>query len=155
VAFTYIVSSTEQVASSGDDAWRSVLDAHERLVEDRVSAYGGTVVKGMGDGHLLRFSGPARALHCLLELCEEAALTGLQLRAGVHTGECELRADDVAGIAVHVAARVSALAGPGQVLTTTTVRDLVAGSSLRFTSGGWHVLKGLGDPRELLAVHLP
>jgi class 3 adenylate cyclase len=151
VAFTDIVSSTEQLVGVGDAAWRSVLDAHDEMVRHRVGGYAGSVVKSTGDGFLLRFDGPARALQCLLDIEEEAANLGVRVRAGVHTGECELRGEDISGVAVHVAARVSAAATAGEVWTTPTVRDLVAGSTLAFDSRGTYELKGLGE-RELLSA---
>lgn len=151
VAFTDIVSSTEHLRGSGDNRWRSLLDGHDAVVRERVAGYGGTVVKNTGDGFLLRFDGPARAVHCLLDVADEMANLGLEVRSGVHTGECEVRGADLAGIAVHTAARVMSHAAPNEVCTTTTVRDLVAGSSLTFTPRGTVELKGLGE-RELLAA---
>ena len=139
VLFTDIVRSTERAAELGDRRWRELLAQHDRLVERELARYRGRLVKSIGDGVLATFDGPARAI-------------GLELRAGVHTGECEVTANDLAGIAVHLTARVEAAARPGEVLTTSTVKDLVVGSGLEFEDRGPHVLKGVPGEWPLYAV---
>ena len=146
VLFTDIVGSTERAAELGDRDWRELLGQHERLVAREVTRYRGRLVKSIGDGALATFDSPARAARSALAIREGARAIGLELRAGVHTGECELIANDVAGIAVHLTARVQAAARPGEVLTSGTVKDLVVGSGLEFETGGPHMLKAV--PRE-------
>ena len=143
VLFTDIVGSTEVAARMGDTAWRQVLERHDALISERVEAYGGRVVKNIGDGALASFDGPARAVRCGEELCSAAPDFGIQIRAGVHTGECEAIGDDLGGLAVHIGARVGALAGPGEVLVSGTVKDLVVGSGMQFADHGEHELKGV------------
>jgi class 3 adenylate cyclase len=146
VLFTDIVASTEQLAAMGDESWRHVLDAHDDAVEHAVAVHRGHVVKKTGDGILATFDGPARAVRCAEAIRDAVAEHGLVVRSGLHTGEIELRAGDVAGIAVHIASRVAALAGPGEVLATRTVVDLTAGSSITFEPRGNRQLKGVpGD----------
>jgi class 3 adenylate cyclase/pimeloyl-ACP methyl ester carboxylesterase len=152
VLFTDIVDSTATASGLGDRRWREVLDAHDRLAAREVERHGGRVVKATGDGLLATFDGPARAVRCARLLCHELSSQGVAIRAGVHTGEIELRGDDVGGIAVHIGARVEAAAGPGEVLVTRTVKDLVAGSGIVFADRGSHALKGVPEEWQLFAV---
>jgi class 3 adenylate cyclase/pimeloyl-ACP methyl ester carboxylesterase len=143
VLFTDIVGSTEMAARLGDTAWRQVLERHDTLISQCVASYGGRVVKNIGDGALASFDGPARAVRCGAELCTTAPELGVQLRAGVHTGECEAIGDDLGGLAVHIGARVGSLAEAGEVLVSGTVKDLVVGSGMHFADHGEHELKGV------------
>ena len=152
VLFTDIVDSTARAAALGDSAWRQVLDRHDTISGRTVSDCGGRLVKGTGDGVLATFDAPARGLRCADSLRSSLSDAGIAIRAGVHTGEVELRGDDVSGIGVHIAARVAALAGSGELLASRTVKDLVAGSDFAFTSRGVHSLKGVPEEWELLAV---
>ena len=152
VLFTDIVASTERAAEFGDRHWRELLGQHERRVERELARHHGRLVKSIGDGVLATFDGPARAVRSALAIREGARAIGLELRAGVHTGECEVMANDVAGIAVHLTARVQAAARPGEVLTSGTVKDLVVGSGLEFEDRGPHVLKGVPGEWPLYAV---
>jgi class 3 adenylate cyclase len=152
VLFTDIVGSTERAVELGDRRWREVLDRHDTAVRLALERFRGVEVKSTGDGFLAAFEGPARAIRCARAIAEDARALGLEVRAGLHTGECELRGDDLAGIAVHTGARVAALAGPGEVLVTSTVRDLVAGSGIEFTDRGHHSLKGVPGEWQVLAV---
>ena len=152
VLFTDIVGSTDRAAQLGDRRWRELLGQHERLVERQLARFRGRLVKSTGDGVLATFDGPARAVRCALAIRDSAGSIGLELRAGLHTGECELMADDVAGLAVHLAARVEAAAAPGEVLTSGTVKDLVVGSGLEFEDRGPQVLKGIPGQWPLYAV---
>ena len=152
VLFTDIVDSTSRAAVVGDCAWRNLLDRHDRISRSAVSECGGRLVKGTGDGVLATFHAPAHGLRCAKTLRVALSHAGIAIRAGVHTGEVELRGEDVAGIGVHIAARVAALAGPGELLASRTVKDLVAGSGYTFTSRGVHCLKGVPERWELLAV---
>lgn len=153
VAFTDIVGSTKLAADLGDRRWRGLLEAHEAVSQRVVDGARGQVVKFTGDGVMATFDGPARAVQCMRSIGEELEPLGLPLRAGVHTGEVELIGDDVGGIAVHVAARIAALAGAGEVLTSSTVRDLVAGSGLVFEDRGEQTLKGVPEPWRVFAAH--
>jgi len=155
VLFTDIVSSTERVGELGDRRWRELLNVHDELTGRLVEEFGGRLVKRTGDGILATFDGPGRAIHAAAALRDELAGIGVQLRAGLHTGEVELREDDVGGIAVHVAARVMAAANPGEILVSRTVRDLVAGSDVTLEDRGMYLLKGLGGDWQLLAVARP
>jgi len=143
VLFTDIVASTEQLAARGDAAWRRVLDDHDQAVNRIVSEYRGRVVKPTGDGILATFDGPARAVRCAKALLDAANSQGITLRAGLHTGEIELRPSDLAGIAVHIASRITDLADPDEILVSRTVVDLTAGSDLQFEPRGEHQLKGV------------
>jgi class 3 adenylate cyclase len=143
VLFTDIVASTEQLAASGDDAWGRALDEHDRTMDRLVARYRGRLVKSTGDGILATFDGPARAVRCAAELLDAAAAQGITLRAGLHTGEIEIRPTDVIGIAVHTANRISSLAEPSEILVSRTVVDLTAGSGLQFEPRGEHQLKGV------------
>ncbi|HEX8977715.1 MAG TPA: adenylate/guanylate cyclase domain-containing protein [Solirubrobacteraceae bacterium] len=152
VMFTDIVDSTRQLATVGDARWRAQLSEHNQVVRDALRRWRGHEVKTSGDGFLATFDGPARAVSCAAEIVERTRPLGLTVRAGLHTGEAELREDDVTGIAVHIAARVMAEAGPGEVLASSTVKDLVIGSGLNFSDRGPHSLRGIEDPWRLFAV---
>ncbi|HEY2260665.1 MAG TPA: alpha/beta fold hydrolase [Solirubrobacteraceae bacterium] len=152
VLFTDIVGSTERLSKVGDARWQAELEKHNRLVRSELSRWRGQEVKTFGDGFLATFDGPARAVSCAAEIVEGVESLGLRLRVGLHTGECELREDDVAGIAVHIAARVMDAADPGEVLASSTVKDLVIGSGLRFVDRGAHALKGVEEPWHLYAL---
>jgi class 3 adenylate cyclase/pimeloyl-ACP methyl ester carboxylesterase len=152
VLFTDIVSSTERAAALGDDAWTRTLDRHDVLVAREVERHRGREINTTGDGMLATFDGPARAVRCAQAICGAVRSLGIEVRAGLHTGEVELRGADIGGIAVHIGQRVSELAGPGQVLVSSTVKDLVAGSGITFTDRGFHVLKGVPDEWRVFAV---
>ena len=154
VMFTDIVESTKRAASLGDRDWRRLLDRHNDVVRQEIERFRGRTVKSLGDGFLATFDGPARAVRCAAALAERLRPLGLQVRSGLHTGEIELTADDVAGIAVHLAARVAEKADAGEVLVSNTVRDLVAGSGLRFGDRGSHVLRGFPEPLRLFVAEL-
>ncbi len=143
VMFTDIVASTELAARLGDAEWTRILDQHDALVDRELDRHRGRKVNPTGDGVLATFDGPARAVRCALEICLEARHLGLDLRAGLHTGEVELRGQDIGGIAVHIGRRVSELAVAGEVLVSRTVKDLVTGSGLLFSDRGEHRLKGV------------
>ena len=152
VLFTDIVDSTRTAAELGDTRWREMLEQHHRTVRDALRRFGGREVKSIGDGFLATFDGPARAIRCAQTIVVASEASGVRVRAGLHTGECEVMGDDIGGIAVHIAARVSAQAGPGEVLVSRTVKDLVAGSGIEFTDRGSHTLKGVPDSWQLHAV---
>jgi class 3 adenylate cyclase len=152
VLFTDIAGSTERAAAVGDRRWRDLLEHHHTLVRDQLSAYGGREVKTMGDGFLATFDGPARAIRCACAIAERSSSEGVEIRAGVHTGECELIGEDVGGMAVHIGARVAAHASPGEVLVSSAVKDLVVGSGIEFVDHGSHELKGVPGEWRLLAV---
>jgi class 3 adenylate cyclase len=152
VLFTDIVDSTRTAAELGDQRWREVLEGHQRVVREALGRFDGREVKSTGDGFLATFDGPARAIRCARAVLDSSDPLGIRIRAGLHTGECEVMGDDIGGIAVHIAARVSAQAGPGEVLVSRTVKDLVAGSGIEFTDRGVHTLKGVPDTWQLHAV---
>jgi len=153
ILFTDIVRSTDRAAELGDNAWRELLEAHNALVRAELTRYRGVEVNTAGDGFLATFDGPARAIQCGREIGRQVRQLGLEVRAGVHTGEVERLGDDLAGIAIHIGARVAAMAGPGEVLVSGTVRDLVAGSGLEFTDRGSHQLRGVpGEWRVFSAI---
>jgi class 3 adenylate cyclase/pimeloyl-ACP methyl ester carboxylesterase len=152
VMFTDIVGSTELAAERGDRDWRELLESHDRLTRELVGAYGGVAVKSTGDGFLATFDGPARAVRCASELGNRVGALGIQLRAGLHTGEVEVIGADVGGMAVHIGARIGALGGPGEVLASSTVRDLVVGSGIEFADRGSHSLKGVPGEWKLFSV---
>jgi class 3 adenylate cyclase len=145
VLFSDIVGSTDRASTIGDDAWRHLLDRHDEIVRRELARFRGAQVKHTGDGVLARFDGPARAVACGLAIAEALRPLDITVRTGVHTGEIELRGDDIGGIGVHVGARIMALAQPDEVLVSRTVRDLTAGSGLSFDDRGEHVLKGIPD----------
>ena len=152
VLFIDVVGSTEYVSAHGDSRWRVVLDRFERTVEDALLLRGARLVDTAGDGILATFDGPARGIRCALHIRDEVRRTGLEVRAGLHAGEIVRRADGVAGVAVHIGARVCALAAAGEVLVTRTVRDLVAGSGIVFEERGEHELKGVPERWALYAA---
>jgi class 3 adenylate cyclase len=152
VLFTDIVGSTEHASRLGDGRWRTLLDEHHNIVRSELERWRGHEVKTTGDGFLATFDGPARAVHCAAEIIDAVESLGLKIRTGLHTGECELVGDDVAGIAVHIGARVAEQAQPGEVLASSTVKDLVVGSGLRFSDRGAHRLKGVPDEWRLYAL---
>jgi class 3 adenylate cyclase len=152
VLFTDIVDSTRRVAEVGDRRWRELLDAHDRAAAAEIERHRGILVDTAGDGVFARFDGPARGIRCARAIIDAADRLDLRVRAGLHVGECELRDTGVAGIAVHIGARISALAGPGEVCVSSTVRDLVAGSGIAFDDRGRHALKGVPGDWQVLAV---
>ena len=152
VMFTDIVSSTEQAARLGDKKWTDVLNLHDALVGRELDRHRGRKVNPTGDGMLATFDGPARAVRCAQSIIEAVRPLGLEVRAGLHTGEVELLGEDIGGIAVHIGQRVSALAGPGEVTVSSTVVDLVSGSGLEFDDRGEHELKGVPRPWRVYAV---
>jgi class 3 adenylate cyclase len=152
VLFTDMVDSTRLAAEAGDRRWRELLDAHDEISAREVERFRGRRVKTTGDGMLAVFDGPARGVRCAEAVVDGLAELGLEIRAGLHVGECELRGDDVGGLAVHIGARVAGLAKPSEILVSRTVRDLVAGSGLRFDERGEHELKGVPDRWSLYAV---
>jgi len=146
VLFTDIVGSTEHASRIGDRAWRDVLERHDAAVRRELGRFRGREVHTTGDGFFATFDGPARGVRCALAIRDAVRPLGLEIRSGLHTGECELRGDDVSGIAVHIGARVAAAANPGEILVSGTLKDLVTGSGLRFVERGLHRLKGIeGD----------
>ncbi len=152
VMFTDIVDSTTRAASSGDQAWTELLDSHDNMVRRQLARYGGLEIKTTGDGFLATFDGPARAIQAALAIRAGATRMGLNIRSGLHTGEIERRGADIGGIAVHLGQRVSATATSGEVLVSSTVKDLVAGSNIEFIDRGEHVLKGVPGSWRLFAV---
>jgi len=152
VLFTDIVGSTDRAAALGDRRWRDLLDSYYGLLRREIARFRGREVKTMGDGFLATFDGPARAIRCACAVRDGVRPLGIEVRAGLHTGECELMDDDVGGIAVHIGARVAASAAPGEVLVSSTVKDLVAGSGLRFADRGTHDLRGVPGEWRLFAV---
>jgi class 3 adenylate cyclase len=152
VMFTDIVGSTERTSAFGDRAWREHLADHDRLVRASLARYRGREIKTLGDGFLATFDGPARAVRCALAITSAVRDLGIEVRIGLHTGEIELDGDDIRGIAVHIGARVAALAGDSEVLVSSTVKDLVAGSGLVFEDAGEHELKGVPDRWKLYRV---
>jgi class 3 adenylate cyclase len=153
VLFTDIVDSTGTAAELGDQRWREVLESHRRGVRDALGRFGGRELKTLGDGFLVSFDGPARGIRCAREIVDTSERLGIRVRAGLHTGECEVMGEDLGGIAVHIAARVSALAEPSEVLVSRTVKDLVAGSGIEFADRGRHELKGVPDTWDLHAAN--
>ncbi|HEX7060192.1 MAG TPA: adenylate/guanylate cyclase domain-containing protein [Solirubrobacterales bacterium] len=152
VLFTDIVDSTQLATELGDRRWRDLLEEHQKVVRKWLERFDGREVKTTGDGFLAIFDGPTRAVECARAIADDMPSLGIEVRAGLHTGEVELMGDDVGGIAVHVAARISALAGPGQVLASRTVRDLATGSGIGFDSLGQRTLKGMPDEWDIFAV---
>lgn len=152
VLFTDIVDSTQRAARIGDRQWRELLDAHDAIVRSQLGRFRGHEVKTVGDGFLATFDGPQRAIKCALAIRETVRPLGLEVRAGLHTGECEKRGNDVGGIAVHIGARVAGEAGPSEVLVSSTVKDLVVGSGIVFEDRGSKPLKGVPDEWRLFAV---
>jgi DNA-binding NarL/FixJ family response regulator len=155
VMFSDIVSSTERAAQIGDRRWRDVLDRHDELVRKQIGEHGGREIKTTGDGFLALFDAPARAIRCAVSVRDELRAVGIDVRIGLHSGEVELRGSDVGGIAVNIGARVAALGSAGDIVVSSTVRDLVAGSGIEFTDRGQHSLKGVPDTWRLFAVADP
>ncbi|HEV7850374.1 MAG TPA: adenylate/guanylate cyclase domain-containing protein [Mycobacterium sp.] len=153
VLFTDIVASTERAAATGDERWRAVLQRFGEITAEASSSFGGTVVKSTGDGHLFTFDGPTQAIRCAEALRDGAETLGIEIRSGIHTGECELMDADIGGIAVHIAARILGEADGGDVLVSRTVRDLVVGSGMGFEDRGVVELRGVPGSWELLAVN--
>ena len=152
VLFTDIVDSTRRAAEMGDRDWHALLDAHDAVVRAQLTRFRGREVNTSGDGFLAMFDGPQRAIRCAMAIRDAVQSLGIEVRAGLHTGECEVRGDDIGGIAVHIGARVSALAGPNEVLVSSTLRDLVIGSGLKFEERGAQQLKGVPGEWRLFAV---
>jgi len=152
VLFTDIVGSTERAVELGDRDWRDLLDSHHVLVRRELERWRGTELATAGDGFLATFDGPARAIRCACGVRDAVRGLGLEIRAGLHTGECVVRGDTIAGIAVHIGARVAALAAAGEVLVSSTVKDLVAGSGIEFDERGEHDLKGVPGRWQLYSV---
>jgi class 3 adenylate cyclase len=155
VLITDIVDSTRKAAEMGDRAWRRLLDEHFGVTRRQLDRFDGRQVKNVGDGVLATFDAPARAVRCAVAIRDGAAELGLDLRAGLHTGEIELQLDDIAGLAVHIGARISALAGPGEILVSSTVKDLVVGSGLEFEDRGSRELKGVPGEWRVFALASP
>jgi class 3 adenylate cyclase len=155
VLFTDIVDSTRRAAQIGDRDWHALLDAHDAVVRAQLARFRGREVNTSGDGFLAMFDGPQRAIRCAMSIRDAVRSLGIQVRAGLHTGECEVRGNDIGGIGVHIGARVSALAGPNDVLVSSTLRDLVIGSGLEFEDRGSYELKGVPGEWHLFAVASP
>jgi class 3 adenylate cyclase len=153
IVFTDIVGSTEKASALGDHRWRDLLADHNRVVRRNLNRFRGREVKTTGDGFLAVFDGPARAVRCACAIADDVKSLGIEVRTGLHTGECEVTdTDDYSGLAVHIGARVSALAGPSEVLVSSTVKDLVAGSGLQFVERGSHALKGVPGEWRIYAA---
>jgi class 3 adenylate cyclase len=152
VLFTDLVGSTDRAEALGDRRWRALLEQHHAAVRTQLARFRGREIDTAGDGFLAAFDGPARAITCAQAILGELRLLGLEARAGLHTGECEVSGDKLVGIAVHIGARIGALAGPSEVLVSSTVKDLVAGSGLTFDDAGEHELKGVPERRHLFRV---
>jgi class 3 adenylate cyclase len=152
VMFTDIVGSTERAAALGDRRWRDLVARHDELVRRELERHRGRPIKTLGDGFLATFDGPARGIRCARSIADAVRALGIEIRAGLHTGELELTGDDVAGMAVNIGARVAALAGPGEVLVSSTVKDLVVGSGIDFAARGEHQLKGVPGEWRLYAA---
>jgi class 3 adenylate cyclase len=152
ILFTDIVGSTERAASDGDQRWHSLLDTHDRVVRDQLRRFKGREIKTTGDGFLVSFDGPAKAIRCAEAIHAGMRPLGIDLRMGLHTGECEVRGDDLGGLAVHIAARIGALATAAEILVSSTVHDLVIGSGIEFIERGEHDLKGVPGTWKLFAV---
>ena len=152
VLFTDIVDSTRLAAEMGDRDWSDLLESHHKAVRMELEVFRGQEVKTTGDGFHATFDGPARAIHCANAIRESTRKLGLNIRAGIHTGECEVRGNSLEGVAVHMAARVSGIAAGGDILVSRTVKDLVAGSGIEFNDYGAYALKGIPDEHQLFEV---
>jgi class 3 adenylate cyclase len=152
VLFTDIVDSTATAATMGDAKWRGLIEEHDRIAKGLIGRFRGTYVRGTGDGLLATFDGPARGVRCAQALVEAVRPLGVEIRAGLHTGEIEYGGHDLAGVGVHIGARVGALAGTNEVWVSSTVKDLVVGSGLAFEDAGEHELKGVPDRWRLYRV---
>jgi class 3 adenylate cyclase len=146
------VGSTQRAEQLGDERWRQLLGEDNDLVRRQFAVFKGREVKSVGDGFLATFESPARAIQCARAIRDGVKQLGLDLRTGIHTGECEIMGTDIAGIAVHIASRVQTVAGPSEILVSSTVRELVTGSGMRFTDHGRHALKGIEGEWQLFAV---
>jgi class 3 adenylate cyclase len=155
VMFTDVVGSTDQVAGMGDRRWSELLATHDGLTRAELERFRGREIRATGDGFLATFDGPGRAVRCACAIRDAVRAIGIEVRVGLHTGEIELRGEDIGGIAVHIAQRVQAHAQPDEVLVSRTVADLVGGSGIRFADRGTQVLKGVPDQWQLLAVEDP
>jgi class 3 adenylate cyclase len=151
VLFTDLVDSTRRAVALGDRSWRELLERHDEITRAEISRFEGRVIKNTGDGFLATFDGPTRAVRCASTLAERIPELGIDVRSGLHTGECELLRDDIGGIAVHIGARIAGLAEAGEVLVSSTVKDLVNGSGIVFTDRGTHILKGVPGEWRLFA----
>ena len=154
VLFTDIVGSTDRASAVGDRKWMDVLEAHNELAKREIGRFRGRAIKSTGDGVLATFDGPGRAIRCAQAISSRVNDLGIKVRAGLHTGECELLGADIGGIAVHIAARVASLAGADEVFVSSTVKDLVAGSGIQFEERGSRALKGVPDEWRIFAVRL-
>jgi class 3 adenylate cyclase len=152
VLFTDIVRSTERAAEMGDRSWHDLLETHNEIAQREITRFRGLGIKSTGDGVLATFDGPSRGVQCARAMCDSVRELGIELRAGLHTGECELLGDDIGGVAVHIAARVAAQAAAGEVLVSSTVKDLVAGSGIEFEDRGTPPLKGVPGEWRLFSV---
>ena len=152
IMFTDIVSSTEEAARLGDTEWRSLLEHHNEVVRSHLEHFDGREIKQTGDGFLSSFPSPAQAIRCAVAICESMPDLGLQIRAGIHSGECEVLGHDLGGIAVHIGARVASQARAGEVLVSSTVKDAVVGSDIDFEDQGTHSLKGVPGQWNLHSV---
>jgi len=152
IFFSDIVGSTERAASLGDRAWRTLLDSHDEEVRAQLRRFRGQEINTTGDGFVASFDGPARSIKCAHSILEATGTLGVDLRVGLHTGECEVRGEDLGGLAVHIAARVGALAAPRQVLVSSTVKDLVVGSGIEFDEWGECELKGVPGSWKLFSA---
>ncbi|WP_323922779.1 adenylate/guanylate cyclase domain-containing protein [Bradyrhizobium diazoefficiens] len=152
VLFIDVVQSTQRATEIGDSRWRDLVDNYHQLVSKEVARLGGRVVNTAGDGVFATFDGPARAIKCARAVRDVVGSLGLAIRCGIHTGECVIEGDDVAGIAVHIGARVAARADPGEILLSSTVKDLIAGSRVECSDRGSHTLKGVPGRWRLFAV---
>ena len=152
IMFTDIVDSTRQAAHIGDSEWRALLERHNDITRSELEHFGGREIKQTGDGFLSAFDSPTRAIRCATAICRAMPSIGLQVRAGVHSGECEVIGDDLGGIAVHIGARIGALAGPNEVLVSQTAKDAVTGSGISFDERGAHDLKGVPGQWQLYVV---
>ena len=152
IMFTDIVGSTARAAALGDDRWRDLLDNHDRIVRHELERFRGREVNTAGDGFVATFSSPSVALDCAEAVIAAVRLLGIEVRVGVHAGEVEVRGEDIAGMAVHIAARVAGQAGAGEVLVSSTVREIVTGSRRTFTERGGHALKGVPGTWRLYAL---
>ena len=152
VLFTDIVGSTDRAAAAGDERWRALLERFSEITEELALRFNGRVVKSTGDGHLATFDGPTQAIQCAEALRSDIEPLGLEIRAGIHIGECELIGDDIGGMAVHIAARILGEASAGEILVSSVVRDLVVGSGIGFETRGVHELRGVPGQWEILTV---
>jgi class 3 adenylate cyclase len=150
--FTDIVASTERAAALGDARWRELVGRHDELMRAELERHQGREVKTMGDGFLATFDGPARGIRCARAMADKVRALDIELRAGLHTGECELVGEDIGGMAVNIGARIGALAGADEVVVSSTVKDLVVGSGISFSDRGAHKLKGVPGEWRLFAV---